>query len=162
MKTVFQIMDNSHHSHPHVDPIQEHDHEQHPDFFHIIPYELSFQSPEDQKKLNVETLELKGAYSISFWFQMQNNPDTISKKLSNKINFLCCFSFRGRFDIFPNWFEHNGKIINMRLDERSNTFSEFHVKILSVIKQMFCKIYKKDKKRDGEHFHAKKNQAQSK
>ena len=72
-------METSHHSHnspPRVDP--HHDQDQPPEFFHIIPYELSFQSPEDQKKLNVETLELNGAYSISFWFQMQNNPDSIS------------------------------------------------------------------------------------
>ena len=74
-----EASNHSHHSPPHVDP--HHEHEQQPDFFHIIPYELSFQSPEDQKKLNVETLELNGAYSISFWFQMQNNPDSISKNL---------------------------------------------------------------------------------
>lgn len=58
-----------------------HDQDLPPDFFHIIPYEIQFQTPEDQKKLNVETLELKGAYSISFWFLMQNNPDSISKNL---------------------------------------------------------------------------------
>lgn len=52
-----------------------------PEFFHIIPYALTFQTPEDQKKLNVETLELKGAYAISFWFLLQNNPESISKFL---------------------------------------------------------------------------------
>ena len=60
----------------HTDP-----HEQPPDFFHIIPYDLCFQTPEDQKKLNVETLELKDVYSISFWFCLQNNPESISKTL---------------------------------------------------------------------------------
>ena len=70
---------HSHHSHNHGDP-----HEQQPDFFHIIPYEIPFQSPEDQKKLNVETLELKDAYSISFWFTLQNNPDSISKFFNMK------------------------------------------------------------------------------
>lgn len=57
------------------------DKDQPPDFFDVKPYEFAFQSPEDQKKLNMETLKLKDSFAISFWFLMQNNPDSISNPL---------------------------------------------------------------------------------